>query len=132
MSDPVFSDAFNEAALTGRRDFLDAGGDAAEIRIYNGTRPAAGGTPTTLLATIVLTNPCGDIDDGSLSLTQDAEYDLAVATGTATWGRLVTAAGQWCIDADVGNEASAAPIKIDSTGLIAGGKVSLISAVLTG
>jgi len=116
--------------LNGTVSSLDRGTAHAKIRLYNGTQPAAGGSATTLLAEIVLTKPCGTVTGGVLTLTQENDYDIAVANGVATWARFIDGDGNWSIDCDVSDAAGSAPVKIDDTSIIAGGQVILMSAVL--
>jgi hypothetical protein len=69
-------------------------GNAALLRIYDGTRPATGGAATNLLAELTCATPfAGAASSGSLtvgSITGDTSAD---ASGTATWYRLVKADG---------------------------------------
>jgi hypothetical protein len=68
-------------------------GNAAKLRIYDGTRPATGGTATTLLAEFTLATPfAGAAGSGSLTVTNPANTTGAAA-GTATWFRIVKADG---------------------------------------
>lgn len=121
----------NEARLTGTRDFLDLGPNPAELRLYNGTRPANGGPATTLLASIKLDKPCGTVEDGALTLTA-ADMPLCVADGEATWGRVVNGNGTFAQDGNVSTVAAGTgEIQLDDVNLLAGGRVQLIAAVLT-
>jgi hypothetical protein len=68
-------------------------GNAALLRIYNGTRPATGGAATTLLGTFTLGSPlAAGAVAGVLSPTLPADTTGAAA-GTATWFRIVKADG---------------------------------------
>jgi hypothetical protein len=125
------STAHNEARLTGTRDFLDTGSGNAKLRLYNGTRPSNGGTPTTLLAEIMLDDPCGTVASGQLTLTS-SDTPLCLATGTATWARLINAAGNHVADGDVSTVAAGTgQVQLDDVNLLAGGRVQIVSAVLT-
>ena len=68
---------------------IDAGAGAGLLRIYNGTRPATGGSATTLLAELTLSDPCAAAASGGIltfsAITQDSS---ANASGTATWARV--------------------------------------------
>lgn len=121
---------FNEYALEGRRAFLDLGAENARIRIYEGVRPAANGTPAgALLGEITLDKPCGVVNAGQLVLTS-SEVPLAVASGGATWARIVNGAGTWAMDCDVSDMTGDGEIKLVNTTIFAGGALTLISAIL--
>lgn len=115
-------DAINTAA--------NAGAGAALIRIYDGTRPATGGTATTLLAELTASDPMfGAAASGVLTasaITQDAS---ANATGTATWFRVVDSAGNAVMDGNVGTSGS--DLNLTTTSITATQPVSITSFVLT-
>jgi hypothetical protein len=68
-------------------------GNGAKLRIYDGTRPATGGTATTLLAEFTLGSPLGSgASAGSLTVTNPSATTGAAA-GTATWFRIVKSDG---------------------------------------
>lgn len=126
--------AHNEARLNGTLTFMEVGmtgGAVAHLRIYNGVRPANGGAVTTLLVDIPLDNPPGTVTPGSgvLNLTS-AALPLVAATGTASWARCVNAAGAEVFDCDVSDTTGTGEVQLPSTSLFAGGKTSLVSAVL--
>lgn len=124
------SDPFNEAALEGRRVWLDTGASNARLRIYAAPRPAAGDVPAgVMLAEITLDKPCGVVNAGQLVLTSSA-IPVAVNSGGADWARWVNGDGEWAMDTDCGNEASDAEVKLQDTTILAGGEVTLVSAVL--
>ena len=61
-------------------------GNAALLRIYNGSRPATGGAATTLLAELTCGSPfAGAASGGVLTASAIASDESADATGTATW-----------------------------------------------
>ena len=65
-------------------------GNAALLRIYNGSRPATGGAATTLLAELTCGSPfAGAASGGVLTANAVASDESADATGTATWFRIV-------------------------------------------
>ena len=122
------STAHNEARLGGTKTFLDTGGGAgATIEIYDGERPPPGGSVTNLLVTFTLTKPCGTVASNTLPVTA-AAIPLAVRDGTATWYRAKTAAGAWAGDGWVSDLAGSGEIKLDTTDILAGGSVRLVSA----
>ena len=110
-------------------------GNAALLRIYDGTRPATGGAATTLLAELVCATPfAGAASAGVLTVTNPTQDSSANATGTATWGRVVQSDGTTHVaDFNVGMQvtttisgsSAAATITVGSaTGLSVGMSVS--------
>lgn len=112
------------------RDGIDAGAGAGLLRIYDGTRPATGGTATTLLAELTHSDPCAPAASGGVltfsAITADSS---ANATGTATWGRFVDSTGTAVGDFSVGT--SGQDLNLNSTSINAGVQVSVTSASLT-
>lgn len=121
--------ALNDARLQGTLDFLNVGTGVARLRLYDGTRPANGGTPTTLLVEIPLDDPAGAITAHTLVLAAST-LPLVATSGVATWGRMVNGNGDHAFDATVTDTAGSGEIKIPSTTLFAGGKTQLVSGVL--
>lgn len=120
----------NEDRLTGTLNNLMRGPDPAKIKFYDGTRPAGGGTPTTLICTVNLAEPPGEVIDNKLVLAPPADA-LVVADGTPTWARIETGEGNPSMDLDVVEEGAldtANKIVLESTTLYAGGGIRIISA----
>ena len=122
-------------AGTLRDAMLDAittqAGNAALLRIYDGSRPATGGTATTLLAELTCGTPfAAAAVNGVLTLgaiTQDAS---ANATGTATWFRIVQSDGTThVLDGNVGTSGS--DLNLTTTSIVATQPVSVTSFVIT-
>jgi hypothetical protein len=109
---------------------VDAGGAAGLFRVYDGTRPATGGTATTLLAELTMSYPSAASASGGVltfsAITADAS---ANATGTATWGRLVTSASAFVEDFSVGT--SGADFNLNTVSITSGVQVSCTSATST-
>lgn len=119
------SAAFNEAALEGRRAFLDQGSGKATILIYGNSRPATGAAAgASPLVTLTLAKPCGTVAANALTLAPDAASFVVLNSGTPAWGRVLNGNGDFAMDADVGVE-----ITLSSATIIAGGSVALVSAV---
>jgi len=78
-------------------------GAGAKLRIYSGSRPATGGTVTTLLGEFTLGSPFAPAASaGVLSPTLPSGVS-GVAAGTATWFRIVRADGTThVLDGDAG------------------------------
>lgn len=109
---------------------LNAGAGAALIRIYDGTRPATGGTATTLLAELTCTDPAApSAASGELTFSTITQDSSANATGTATWFRMVDSAGNFVLDGNVGTSGS--DLNLTSTSIVATEAVSISSATIT-
>jgi hypothetical protein len=109
---------------------MDAGGAGAFIRIYDGTRPATGGTATTLLAELTCAYPSSPAaSSGVLTFNAITQDSSANATGTATWFRIVTSASVFVIDGSVGT--SGADLNLTTTAIVITQPVSISSATIT-
>lgn len=105
-------------------------GGSALLRIYSGTRPATGGTATTLLAELTCNATFAPAASGGVltlnAITQDSSAD---ATGTATWFRLLTSAASAQIDGNVGTSGS--DLNLTTTSIVATQPVSVTSFTIT-
>lgn len=100
------------------------------LRIYDGSRPATGGTATTLLAEPALSaTSAPGASSGVLTLNAITQDSSANATGTATWFRVVTSGGTAVFDGSVGT--SGADLNLTTTSIVATQPVQVTSAVLT-
>ena len=108
---------------------IDSGAGAGTLTIYSGTRPATGGTETTVLAVLTLSDPCGTVTNGVLTFSAITDDASANATGTATWARLKDSDGNAAADLSVGT--SGEDINFDSVSFVAGGNVSVTSLTIT-
>ena len=121
-------------STTLRNAMLDAitsaAGASAKLRIYDGSRPATGGTATTLLAELTCNATFAPAASGGVltlnSITQDASAD---ATGTATWFRIVTSGGTFVLDGSVGTSGS--DLNLTTTSIVATQPVSVTSFTIT-
>lgn len=122
-------------ATTLRNAMLDAittfAGGSCLLRIYDGTRPATGGTATTLLAELTCNATFAPAASGGVltlnAITQDSSAD---ATGTATWFRVVKSGGSThVLDGSVGT--SGADLNLATTSIVAGAAVSVTSFTIT-
>lgn len=111
-------------------DAVDAGSGAGKLRIYDGTRPTTGGTVTTLLAEVTLNDPSFTVSSGVLTLvTSPALSGTAVATGTASWARLVDSADTFVMDLSVGT--SGQDINLATTSIVTSAVVQITSGTIT-
>lgn len=118
-----------------RNAMLDAittrAGNAALLRIYDGSRPATGGTATTLLAELTCGTPfAASALAGALTLGSITQDSSANATGTATWFRIVQSDGSThVLDGNVGTSGS--DLNLTTTSIVSGQPVSISSFVIT-
>lgn len=123
---------FKNAALEGRRDYLDLGSGVARILIYGDDepRPATGATATgALLVTIELEKPSGTIASGELTLAAGDDV-IVTSTGVALWARVINGDDGIAFDCDVSDTSGSAELQLPSTTLFAGGTTRLVSGVL--
>lgn len=122
-------------AATLRNNQLDEitarAGASALLRIYDGSRPATGGTATTLLAELTCNATFAPAASGGVltlnAITSDAS---ANATGTATWFRIVQSDGSThVLDGNVGTSGS--DLNLNSTSITSGGSVAISSFTIT-
>ncbi len=123
--------AYSTALRNARLDAITTAiGTSGLLRIYDGTRPASGGTATTLLAQLALSATAAPAASGGVltfnAITQDSSAD---ATGTATWFRIVTSGGTFVIDGSVSTSGS--DLNLVSTSIVATQPVSVTSATIT-
>lgn len=101
-------------------------GNAGKLALYDGTRPATGGAATTKLAEWTLGTPFAPgAAAGVLSPTIPAAT-TGLAAGTATWARITTSGGTFCIDLGVGAE-----ITLNTTTVSIGVSCSVTSWTIT-
>lgn len=106
-------------------------GASALLRIYSGSRPATGGTATTLLAELTCNATFApSATGGVLTLNSITADGSANATGTATWFRIVQSGGStFVLDGSVGTSGS--DLNLNSTSIVSGGTVSVTSFTIT-
>lgn len=106
---------------------LDSAASAAYIDVYDGTKPA---TPATSITTQVKlgtatmsADPSATNSGGLITFNAIAQDNSADASGTATWLRIFKGDGTVWGQADVGNLASSATAKMNTTTIVAGGPI---------
>lgn len=123
--------AYSTTVRNGMLDQITSAiGASGLVRIYDGTRPASGGTATTLLAQLALSVTSAPAASSGVltfnAITQDSSAD---ATGTATWFRVTTSGGTFVIDGSVGTSGS--DLNLTTTSIVATQPVSISSFVIT-
>jgi hypothetical protein len=108
---------------------LDAGPGPAQLRLYTGPAPDGGAAVTTqtLLATLVLQKPAGNIAGDVLTLAPIADV-LAVGAGAVAWARLVDSTGAWCADLEVTVTGGSGAVTMDNLTVYPGGTLRTVSA----
>jgi hypothetical protein len=122
------------AMLAKLREAIDAAAPLkAKFKIYDGTKPSPGAAITSqvLLGECQCSYPCGSVVNGVFTFSAIIEEDLALATGIATWGRLVDGSGVYVADYDVGNTSSGAFLRLNNTSIFQGGIIRINVGVIT-
>jgi hypothetical protein len=89
------------------------------IELWNGTKPAALGTPSgTLLATLTLGNPAGTVANGVLTIGSVTQTASSHVNGTPTFVRFKSSGGLVRMDIDVGAGAG----NVQFTGTVTNGQ----------
>lgn len=120
---PWYSEEMRNAKLDANTTII---GDAGILRIYNGTKPSNGGaiSTQTKLAEFTLGTPFAPAADNGVQDVNLPSDTTGLATGTATWARILKADGTTvCIDLTVGT--SAANVILNTTSITSGGNVSI-------
>lgn len=123
---------YNSTLRNARLDAITTrAGGSAKLRIYDGSRPATGGTATTLLAELTCNATFApSASGGVLTLNSISDDTSANATGTATWFRIVQSDGTThVLDGSVGT--SGADMNLSTTSIVAGARVSITAATIT-
>lgn len=104
---------------------------SCKLRIYDGSRPATGGTATTLLAELTCNATFAPgAAAGVLTLNAITSDSSANATGTATWFRIVKSDGTTHVmDGDVGTSGS--DLNLNTTSIVSGASVAVTSFTIT-
>lgn len=123
--------AYSTTVRNARMDAITTAiGTSGLVRIYDGTRPASGGTATTKLAELALTaTAAAAASSGVLTLNAITQDSSADATGTATWFRVTTSGGTFVMDGNCGTSGS--DLNLTTTSIVITQPVSITSFVLT-
>ena len=119
------------ACRNGRNDAITTQvGASALIKLFDGTRPATGGTATNLLVTL----PCSATfapasAAGVLTLNAITSANVTGANATCTWGTVTTSGSTRVFDFSVGT--SGADLNMSSVSFVTGGNVAISSFTIT-
>ncbi len=120
-----YSTAVRNAKADAIATAVDSGA-AGIIEIYDGTRPATGGTATTLLATLTFSvTAFVAASNGTIVANPITDDVSADATGTATWFRVLNqgSPSTHVMDGDVGTAGS--DLNLNTTSIVAGSTISI-------
>ena len=111
-------------------------GNAALLRLYDGTRPATGGAATTKIAEFTLGSPLAAASAGGvLTITPPANTTGLPAAGAgdaATWARIVKSDGTtFVMDLSVSATGGGGDLQLNSTTISSGVTVSVTSFTVT-
>lgn len=118
-----------------RNTMLDAittrAGTSAVLKIYSGTRPATGGTETTVLAELTCNASAfaAAASSGVLTLNAITSDTSANATGTASWFRIQSSGATHVLDGDVA--ASGSDLNMSTVSFVSGATIAISSATIT-
>lgn len=117
---------------------LDSGigsrADGGVLQIYDGTQPASGGgavTTQTKLAEFALAGDAFAAASAGVLTAGVIGSTVGLATGTATWFRLLGAGGVHLLDGDVGEAASGADCILTETDITAVDVLAVVSLTIT-
>lgn len=127
-----FSTTLRTSIATAILNAIDAGAGAATIKVYDGTRPATGGTVTNLLATFTLADPAGSAASGVLTFDFDPDISTTWSgSGTATWFRIETSDPTFVVDGSVGLGGSGADLELSSVNADGASTVTITDGTFT-
>lgn len=109
-------------------DAIDAGSGGGLEKWYDGSRPATGGTATTLLGTLTFSTTSATKSGGVLTFNSITGSN-AVATSTVTWGRVSDDTATFCFDHSIAT--SAADIIVNAAAISTGAALSITSWTIT-
>lgn len=104
-------------------------GASATLKFYTATRPATGGTATTLLGTVTCNATFAPSASGGVLTLNSITGANAVASGTGVWARLATSGGTFVADFSVGT--SATEIVLVTNVFTSGQPISITSFTIT-
>jgi hypothetical protein len=118
---------FSTAARAARMNALATqAGSNAWLRIYSGTRPATGGTATTLLVELQCTTTLAPTTSTATITLNPFSTALILNSGTATWFRIATSASVAVIDGQYGTD-----LQGSTATFVQGSQTALTSFTLT-
>ncbi len=123
---PSYNTTVRNSRMTVVRDAANSG----KLALYNGTKPAAGGTATTKLAEFSLANPSGTVSSAVLTFT-DPSNTTVLADGTCTWARITDSGGSWVADFTASKVGGTGEIRLTENVLTTGMTLDVTSLTIT-
>jgi hypothetical protein len=120
------------ARLSALASAIDGAATPGTLRVYDGKRPDPGDdlTGQTLLAEVLLPQPCAKSIAGGVLAFADIAPVLCRRSGTARWARIADGNEHWVMDVDVGVQGSGAEVELSTLTLYAGGQLQIAVAQL--
>lgn len=108
-------------------------GASGKLRIYAGTRPATGGTATTLLAELTLNATFAPAaSNGVLTANAITGDNSADASGTASWARILKSDGTTTVmDLSVSATGGGGELQLSTTTISTGVAINVTSLTIT-
>ncbi len=130
MADPGYATGLRNAKQDATTTYA---GNAAILRIYDGTRPSTGGAATTKLAEFTLGTPFAASAASAVLSPNLPSAATGLAAGTATWWRVVKSDGTTHVmDGDAGLSGSGKSMILSTTTVSVGLSISVTSWSITG
>lgn len=121
---------YNTAVRNARMEVVNTAASGGKLSLYSGTKPAAGGAITTLLAQFNLASPAGAVTGGVLTFT-DPTNTTVVASGQATWARITDSSNAWVADFTCSQVGGTGEIRLTEDDLTTGMILDITSLTIT-
>jgi hypothetical protein len=121
---------YNTTVRNNRMGVVNTASAGGKLSLYSGTKPAAGGAVTTLLAQFTLANPAGTVTNGVLTFTDPSNVTVS-ANGTATWARITDSGNAFVGDFTVSKVGGSGEIRLTENVLTTGMTLDVTSLTIT-
>lgn len=121
---------YNTTVRNDRMSVVNTAVSGGKLALYDGTKPAPGGSVTTKLAEFNLATPAGAVSGGVLTFT-DPTNTTVVASGQATWARMTSSGGSWVADFTVSQVGGTGEIRLTEDDLTTGMALDVTSLTIT-
>lgn len=121
---------YNSTVRNDRMTVVRDASNGGKLALYDGTKPAAGGTATTKLAEFSLATPCGTVTGGVLTFT-DPSNTTVIADGQCTWARITDSGGAWVADFTASQVGGTGEIRLTEDNLTTGMTLDVTSLTIT-
>jgi hypothetical protein len=121
---------YNTTVRNDRMFVVRDASNGGKLALYDGVKPAPGGSVTTKLAEFNLATPCGSVASGVLTFTDPANATVS-ASGQATWARITNSGGSWVADFTVSQVGGTGEIRLTEDNLTTGMALDVTSLTIT-